>query len=300
MFKLALQFLFSLGFFYFLLVILRKTKGFQAIYDLSPARHQGKAQTVSFGGVGIVFSVLFGVLLFHIVQPVYLWVILLFLSFSIIGFLDDLLSSVHKQNKGLSAKQKFWIQLLVGAVFVEVFHVLIHPIGFWEKGLYLFMIVGASNATNLTDGLDGLLGGLSLTTLFGFSLFFWKLGRMEGVFLCGVVSVAVGAFLVYNHHPAKMFMGDTGSLALGTLFAGLAIVSGNPFVLIPLGGVYILETLSVVIQVSVFKHIKRRIFLMAPLHHHFELMGLSEWETVLLFWTFGVVFLIIFVQGMGS
>lgn len=295
----ALLCIFAVGLFNLLISMLRRVKGFQAIYDLSPESHKKKRNTVSFGGLGIVITVLVGVGVFKILNPYLVWVVLLFFSFSIIGFIDDFLSSVQKQNKGLSARQKFLVQCVVATVFLVGFHAFLRPLGLFELIFYEVMIVGASNATNLTDGLDGLLGGLSLVTLMGFFYYFQHIGFGVGGQFCGIVMVAMVAFLAFNRYPASIFMGDTGSLALGALFAGLAIISPNPWVLVTLGAVYIIETLSVIIQVFYYKQTKRRIFLMAPLHHHFELLGLSERKTVSLFWAMGLGFLLLFIAGLS-
>lgn len=294
----ALLCVFAMGLFNLLINVLRRIKGYQTIYALSPESHKKKANTVSFGGLGIVLTVLVGAVVFRIVNPMVVWVLLLFFAFSIIGFVDDFLSATQKQNKGLSAKHKFILQMAVAGVFLLVFHAFLKPLGFFEAIFYGFMIVGASNATNLTDGLDGLLGGLSLITLVGFSYYFYQLGFVSCLQCCYIVMVALVVFLGFNFNPASIFMGDTGSLALGALFAGLAIISPNPWVLLSLGAVYIIETLSVMIQVFYFKRTQRRIFLMTPLHHHFELMGFSEKRTVFLFWALGFLFLALFIRTL--
>ena len=156
--------------------------------------------------------------------------------------------------------------------------------------IYLFVLVGSSNATNLTDGLDGLLSGCSLITLGGFCLITISLGDSHLLPIFYITMVSVTAFLCYNRYPALLFMGDTGSLGLGAFFAASAICLGNIWFLLPLGAVYILETLSVIVQVAWFKRTRRRVFLMAPLHHHFELMGMKETHVVWLFWLIAGVF----------
>ncbi|MGE4169472.1 MAG: phospho-N-acetylmuramoyl-pentapeptide-transferase [Candidatus Margulisiibacteriota bacterium] len=278
-----------------LVLILRKLKGFQAIYERSPQTHQDKKSTPSFGGIGIFLGILIGTVLFKLWDLSVLWLISVFTVFCVIGFTDDYLSILKKTNKGLSAKQKFLLQVLAAFYFMVIFHVTFHPLAWWEMGLFLFMMVGTSNATNLTDGLDGLLAGLSLCTLGGFALYAHYLGAHSLFAFAMICMIAVGGFLLFNLKPAKVFMGDTGSLALGALFAGFAFQLRNPWILIPLGAVYILETLSVMIQVGYFKRMQKRIFLMTPLHHHFELLGFSERRVVRLFWAFGVLFLLLFV-----
>jgi phospho-N-acetylmuramoyl-pentapeptide-transferase len=274
---------------YGLILLLRKIKGFQSIYALSPQSHQKKALTVSMGGIAIILCSLISSLWISPLTIKLGWALGLFASFSLIGFLDDFLSMMNQNNKGLTAKQKFITQCIVGGFFLLFFHVWIGPLAVWEWIFYEFLIVGVSNATNLTDGLDGLLGGLSIITLAGFVLLFTQTGQPQLSQFCMSLVVVLGAFLVFNWNPAKVFMGDTGSLALGALFAGLAIVSEQPLILLPLGIVYIIETLSVMIQVTVFKRTKQRVFLMSPLHHHFELLGLSEKQVVFLFWVLGLI-----------
>ncbi len=279
---------------YGLILVLRKIKGFQNIYSLSPQSHQKKAMTVSFGGIAIVLSALFGSLWIRPMTAELSWILGILGSFSLIGFLDDFLGVMQRENKGLTAKHKFLLQCSVGLFFLAMFHFWIAPLVWWEWLFYEFLLVGVSNATNLSDGLDGLLGGLSLITLVGFYTVFFTTGTPALPEFCLVLGIALLSFLIFNFNPAKIFMGDTGSLALGAVFAGLGILTKNPFILLPLGLAYIVETLSVIIQVMVYKRYKTRVFLMSPLHHHFELLGLSEKQTVFLFWGLGLVGLLIF------
>ncbi len=250
--------------------------------------------TVSFGGIAIVLSALFGSLWIRPMTAELSWILGILGSFSLIGFLDDFLGVMQRENKGLTAKHKFLLQCSVGLFFLAMFHFWIAPLVWWEWLFYEFLLVGVSNATNLSDGLDGLLGGLSLITLVGFYTVFFTTGTPALPEFCLVLGIALLSFLIFNFNPAKIFMGDTGSLALGAVFAGLGILTKNPFILLPLGLAYIVETLSVIIQVMVYKRYKTRVFLMSPLHHHFELLGLSEKQTVFLFWGLGLVGLLIF------
>ncbi|MFT5170446.1 MAG: phospho-N-acetylmuramoyl-pentapeptide-transferase, partial [Candidatus Marinamargulisbacteria bacterium] len=215
------------------------------------------------------------------------------------GFLDDILAIMKGNNKGFSARAKFLIQVALGSACLVVLHVTLMRLTIWEAALSLFVIVGSSNATNLTDGLDGLLGGLLLFSLLGFYGYFFALSLPVNQVFCLVFIISISAFIWFNRNPAQIFMGDTGSLGLGALLAGLAIISGEVLIILPLGAVYIIETLSVIIQVAYFKVSGKRVFLMAPLHHHFELMGFSERKTVLLFWSIGAAFLCIFVVRLG-
>ncbi len=271
----------SVGLQFSLLLLFKSRKLFQPIYALSPQRHQLKQFTPSLGGIGILVSLwivwfLYGMVL---LSESLLWVLIVFTSFSVLGFIDDSRSLLKKNNQGLTTKQKFLCQLILAVTLIFGYSYFFVSLSIPILILYAFVMVGSSNATNLTDGLDGLLVSCSIVTLLGFFL----LGGVEiQVFSIFLISVLAG-FFVFNKHPAKVFMGDTGSLGLGALFAAMAITMGNVWILIPLGSVYILETISVIIQVLYFKRTRKRIFLMAPLHHHFELLGLSEPRIVTLF-----------------
>jgi phospho-N-acetylmuramoyl-pentapeptide-transferase len=292
MLKTSIFFIISIVIYIVLIVVLRKLKGFQRIYKLSPKTHMAKKNIPSFGGVGILLSVLIGLWLFKVFSPSVLWCISLFSAFAAIGFVDDLLAIAKKDNEGLTPLGKFIIQVLTSCIFLLLFTFTIRSISLLDFFIYWFAIVGASNATNVSDGLDGLLAGLSIISLIGFFLYFNSLGIKTMESLSGIVIISLLAFIVFNFKPAKIFMGDTGALSIGALFAALAVIANSPWILIPLGGVYILETLCVIIQVVFFRLKEKRIFLMAPLHHHFELLGFSEIKIVLMFWVIGIIFLI--------
>ncbi|MSR88247.1 MAG: phospho-N-acetylmuramoyl-pentapeptide-transferase [Candidatus Margulisbacteria bacterium] len=278
-----------------LLSWLKKQRAYHPIYELSPTTHQKKRKTPSFGGVGIIITLFLSGLFFSY-STESLWCLYTTLASALIGFLDDTLATVYGKNKGLSAKYKFLLQNLLAILSLSVLQFfIILPLPIPVIILAYFLLIATPNATNLTDGLDGLLSGLGILSLIGFSYFIAKHNLTELAMLPISMIIAIGAFLVFNKSPAKLFMGDTGSLAIGTFLATLAIVLKNPLILIPLGAIYILETLSVIIQVISFKFTKKRIFLMAPLHHHFELLGLSETQVVGLFWTMGAFFLFLFI-----
>jgi len=162
-------------------------------------------------------------------------------------------------------------------------------------GLFLFILLGSTNAANLTDGLDGLLAGLTIIALVGFFLVFLQSNQNQLALSCVVFIITLLVFLIFNKHPAKIFMGDTGSLALGAILAGYSIIANNPWLLLFFGAVLILETASVIIQVIGYKLTKKRVFLMAPLHHHFELLGLSQKNVVRLFWSVNIICLLAFI-----
>ena len=223
-------------------------------------------------------------------NPQVTWLTLLYSCFALIGFADDWLSLKNKKNQGLTTKQKFMSQWGIAFLLLLGFHYFLTPLNGYQFFLYAFVIVGSSNATNLTDGLDGLLAGCSIITLTGF---IWLATQLKISWLTDfglVYLIILGIFYIFNRYPAKCFMGDTGSLAIGALFAGLAILINNVWVLLPLGAVYILETGSVILQVGIYKFTKKRIFLMAPLHHHFELMGMKEPYVVWLLYSIATLF----------
>ena len=249
----------------------------QPIYELSPKSHQQK-KTATLGGLSFLLSMGAYLLLFTdlLSQTIILFVFLTALCFGALGFLDDILALCKQQNKGLSGKQKLFLQMLIALALMIFYEQCIGPVSLPFFLLSIFVLVGTSNACNLTDGLDGLLSGLSLISLAAFLTLFsasgWLLMQQVVVVLMG----GLCGFLCFNYYPARLFMGDTGSLALGGVFASLAIVYQNPFVLIALGAPFILETVSVILQVCYYKLTKKRLFLMAPFHHHLELLGLKE------------------------
>lgn len=278
------------------IVLLRKLKGLQQIYTLSPSAHQKKAGTVSFGGIPIMAMLWFAVLIREWwANPQVQFLVVAMTVFGLIGFVDDLMSVTRKVNKGLSVRQKLLLQAVACTGLLALAHVTLLPIPWMLWPLYIFVGTGTTNATNLTDGLDGLLAGLSILTLIGFTVAFGKVGFLTPALTCVALVTILGAFLVFNRNPAQLFMGDTGSLALGGFFFAAAVLLGNPLILIPLGAVYILETLSVVIQVFWFKRTGKRVFKMSPLHHHFELSGFSEKQVVRGFWALGLLFLLLFL-----
>ncbi len=230
----------------------------------------------------------------------HLYIFAFALIFGVIGFLDDYEKVKHKQNLGLTAIQKFLLQLVAAIAFLTLmrFEGMLTPnlyVPFWGTHLILswpvymifaaFVIVGTVNAVNITDGIDGLAGSVTVPVGLFFSMlaFWWQGYEQLGVYAAALVGGLLG-FLIYNFHPAKVFMGDTGSLFLGGTVAALAFAYDMPLVLIPVGIVYICETLSDILQVAYFKATHgKRLFKMAPLHHHFELCGWSEVKLVAIF-----------------
>ena len=229
-------------------------------------------------------------------------VLLVFIGYAVIGFLDDFLSIKKKNNEGLTTYQKLFLQVLIEVGFFYIYmknggqtswivgtlHIDIE-MG-WLYGLFILLIlVGASNAVNLTDGLDGLAGGLSAIAFIAFSLISLMVGFEDiGIFSLILVGSIIG-FLVFNTHPAKIFMGDTGSLALGGVMGTIAILTHRELTLLVVAGIFVIETLSVIIQVFWVQVLHKKLFLMTPLHHHFEKLGWKENDIVKLFWVFGLI-----------
>lgn len=293
----------SLAYFYGHIQVLKKIRAQHQVYALAPTTHQSK-QAVSMGGLAFLGVSVF-LLLSYIIpglslfaSPAFLWLQLLALAFAGIGLLDDLLSLKRKRNQGLTSVQKITLQAVLALLMLCGYSLWVSPLSVTFLALAFFVILGASNATNLTDGVDGLLGTLFFVTMWAFfglfaltdeaslSTFVQDFQLFLYVFLPVLLS-----FLFFNKYPAQLFMGDTGSLWMGALIAGLAVIYGNLFVLIPLAAPYILETLCVIFQVAYFKLTRTRIFLMSPFHHHLELMGLSEWQVLLCFHVFYAIIL---------
>ena len=229
-------------------------------------------------------------------------VLMVFVGYATIGFLDDYISIRRKNNEGLTEYQKLFAQVIIALVFFFLYmkkgghtSLIVSTLGIniemgWFYGVFiLFILVGASNAVNITDGLDGLAGGLSAIAFIAFSLISIMVGFEElGVFTFILVGSLMG-FLIYNTHPAKVIMGDTGSLALGGVMASVAILTHREVTLLIVASVFVIETLSVILQIFWLRVFKRRLFLMSPLHHHFEKLGWRETDIVKLFWVVGLV-----------
>ena len=257
---------------------------FQPIYTLSPDSHQQKKWVPSFGGLGIITAIVIGVMAYGKPSPTIAWCMISTLVFALIGVADDFKSLTKKVNKGLSVTEKLVLQGVVSAALVLTLHLFITPLhSIWQGVFYVIIFVGATNATNLTDGLDGLLSTLTIISLLGMAIFLEQAHVLP--FYWPLIKVTIAAllgFLVVNWSPAKIFMGDTGSLALGALMTSIAMTI-NVMMVMWVGAIYIIEALSVIIQVTWYKKTSKRVFLMSPLHHHFELLGLTEVQIVSLF-----------------
>jgi len=280
----------------------------QPVRAEGPASHQAKSGTLTMGGIGFILVILaMTVVLIDLeLYPQYLALFLLTLAFAIIGLADDACKVFFRRNLGLTFWQKIALQGLVAAVFAIVMTLLGHNLtlggwlgryGFANPYLYqllvIFLVVGGANATNLTDGLNGLLAGTASVAFLVFGILAWQMNLPQAVTFALVCSGAVTAFLYFNFPQARVFMGDVGSLALGAALAGLAVIMHRELRLAVIGGIFVIEALSVIIQVGSYKLFKKRVFKMSPLHHHFELMGIKETTVVVGFWVVGIVLAII-------
>ncbi len=232
--------------------------------------------------------------------------VFVFLSYAALGFVDDYLKIKYKNNAGVSIPTKLLMQMIIALIFFYIFMKnggepilritslnLVLPMG-WTFGLFiLFLLVGTSNAVNITDGQDGLAAGLCVIAFFAFGIISWNTGWMEGyqevAIFCFILVGSLLGFLLFNSHPAKIFMGDLGSLALGGALATIAILTRHELSLALVGGVFVIETLSSFIQIIAIRKFHRKVFKMAPLHHHFEQLGWSERDIVKLFWVVGLI-----------
>ena len=284
-----------------LLPVLRALKAGQSIREVGPTWHNNKAGTPMMGGLFFIFASILCVLgnVFVMQDYTVLYVLALSLCFGLVGFLDDFCKAKYKRNLGLTSIQKALLQMAVSAIFVYILYkqgtlncdiyvpffnvtFYIHPL------LYvffaMFVMVGCDNAVNITDGVDGLCGSVTLPVMVFFTAAAFAMGKYDLAILPASLVGGLIAYLFYNWHPAKVFMGDTGSLFLGGVVCAMAFALDMPLILILVGLVYIIETLSVILQVTYFKLTHgKRIFKMSPIHHHFEMCGWKEVKIVLVF-----------------
>lgn len=293
--------------------ILKRLKFGQSIREEGPKGHYKKAGTPTMGGIIIILALALTCLSPLVPHNPELWILLFAtLGYGLIGFLDDFIKIALKRSLGLTAKQKLVGQLLLAG---GLYWILIQsdfsmrvsiPITDWSIDLgwlylpfLILIMLGSSNAVNLTDGLDGLLAGTAAIAFGAYAVVGLMFSQYTVALFCVTVVGALLGFLVFNAHPARVFMGDTGSLALGGGLAAAAVVTKTEFILVVIGGVFVLETLSVMLQVFSFKLRGKRIFRMSPIHHHFELAGWSEWRVVATFWAVGFVFAAIGLLMIG-
>lgn len=273
----------------------------QAIREEGPQSHMHKKGTPTMGGISFIVATVLALIIAMFIDSSNIKYYFLFIyttiSFSIIGYIDDMLIVVKKKNDGLAPRKKLMLQILFSIIFYVLVKFIYEDINYiYIPGLeyqlnisYLYMVfvvfwqTGFSNAVNLTDGLDGLATSVTIITTSTFALLAYKENNFPVFVFCLVLVGALIGFLLFNKNPAKIFMGDTGSLALGGILAAISIILHKEVAFIFIGLAYILETLSVIIQVAYFKKTGKRIFKMSPLHHHFELSGYGEIKTVYLF-----------------
>ncbi len=288
----------------FLIPALHKLKFGQEIREEGPKWHRSKSGTPTMGGVIFILAVLITGVIFLRNSFEAIMLIYLSVAFGVIGFIDDYIKVAMKRNLGLTEIQKFLMQLAASVIFVGLlyynglmetavkipFTSYEFEMGIWYLPFAVIVIIGCVNAVNLTDGIDGLASTVSII-VFLFFAYVLK-NTPEGMFSI-ISAAAVFGFLMFNKHPAKVFMGDTGSLFLGGALAGLAVCRGLALHLFIAGGVYVIETISVILQVASFKLTGKRIFKMSPIHHHFEMCGWSENKIVIIFSLAALVFCVL-------
>ncbi|SFT72019.1 Phospho-N-acetylmuramoyl-pentapeptide-transferase [Selenomonas sp. GACV-9] len=282
---------------------LHKLKFGQSIREEGPKSHQAKSGTPTMGGIMIILGITLGTIAAAPLSTEILLALFIMLGHFVLGFLDDYIKVVKKRNLGLKAKQKMLGQIIIAVVTMVIGTRMLGidtsvwlplantsvNIGIGYYFLVLFVMVGASNAVNLTDGLDGLASGTMAIAASAYAAVCLLLGHNDLALFCVAIVGACLAFLRFNAHPAKVFMGDTGSLALGGAFAAVGILTHTEVLLAIIGLIFVCEALSVIIQVISFKTTGKRVFRMSPIHHHFELGGWSEWKVVFVFWTVGLL-----------
>lgn len=286
--------------------VLRRLKFGQSIREEGPQSHMKKAGTPTMGGLIFLLSIILTTiivgLIFELFTTQTVVLLLVFVGFGVIGFLDDGLKVIFKRNLGLTSLQK-----LIGQIVIAIAAFLLLRLGTFDTSIALpltdlsidlgvfyvafliFWLVGFSNAVNLTDGLDGLVSGTASIAFAAFGVIALFNEQADIALFAFAVTGALLGFLIFNANPAKVFMGDTGSLALGGALAMISVLVKAELLLLLIGLVFVIETLSVILQVGSFKLRKKRIFKMSPIHHHFELSGWSEWKVVVVFWSTGLV-----------
>ena len=279
----------------------------QAIREEGPQSHMHKKGTPTMGGISFIIAIVISLIVAMFLDSSNIKYYVLFIyttiSFSIIGYIDDMLIVVKKKNDGLAPRKKLMLQILFSVIFyilvtfiykeVNYIHIPIFDYNLNISYFYIIFLVfwqtGFSNAVNLTDGLDGLATSVTIITTSTFALLAYKENNFPVLVFCLTIVGALAGFLLFNRNPAKIFMGDTGSLALGGILAAISVILHKEVAFLFIGLVYILETLSVIIQVAYFKKTGKRIFKMSPLHHHFELSGYGEVKTVYIFVIIAVI-----------
>ena len=292
---------------FILIPVLKRLHMGQRISSYVGDRHQAKEGTPTFGGLIFIIPTLLITIVLITTHKMDLtedlkMVLFVFVTHAFIGFLDDYLSHKKGKNEGLTTLQKLFMQLFIALIVFYLYiknggqtSLVVSTLGIniemkWLYGIFILLIlVGASNAVNLTDGLDGLAGGHSAISFVAFSLISLMVGYTDMGIFSLILTGSILGFVFYNAHPAKVFMGDTGSLALGAVMGMIAILTHREVTLLIVAFVFVIETLSVILQVIWVKCFNRRLFLMTPIHHHFEKLGMPEVDIVRMFWLFGLI-----------
>lgn len=276
----------------------------QEIRDEGPEWHQKKSGTPTMGGMlfmlaAIVTAMIVGLWQHQLNATLWMTILVAF-GYAFIGFMDDSVKVFKKRNLGLTSGQKALAQVVVAILVYVIYrmdgfsNVIQLPWGEWNVGWFylifvVFWLVGFSNAVNLTDGLDGLVSGLGIISFGTYAIIAWHQQQFAVLIMCLAIIGGLLGFFPYNKKPAKIFMGDVGSLALGGLLAVISILLHQEWTLLLIGFMYVVETLSVIIQVTVFRKTGKRVFKMSPIHHHFEMCGWSEWKVDIVFWTVNLI-----------
>ncbi len=294
---------------FIVIALIKMLNARQTVSEYINKRHQQKNGTPTIGGLIFILPVLISILVL-ILRGSIEWnhnlviVLLVFLGYGALGFVDDLKKIIEHNNSGLSVAVKFIAQLIIAIAFYIIYKqnggistLEVSLLGFkWNMGwgyaiFILFLLVGTTNAVNITDGLDGLCGGLSVMAFLAYGVIAWGSDWIVGYESLAIFSfILVGGllgFLLFNAHPARIFMGDTGSLALGGALATIAILTHHELSLAIIGGVFVIETLSSMIQIIAIRKFNKKVFLKAPIHHHFEELGWAETDIVRIFWVVG-------------
>lgn len=291
----------------FMIPYLTRLKVGQNIREDGPQRHLIKAGTPTMGGILIITAVMVMVFIMAGSSEEALATVLVMLAFGGIGFWDDYIKVVLKRSLGLRAREKIGLQLLAGLLFglmliyyfdrgtstLIPFSGMELDLGILYIPFLIVVLVATANSVNLTDGLDGLAAGVTIFSAIALAIISFLTKQYSMAIFCAAVGGACAGFLVFNRYPARVFMGDTGSMALGGAIAAVAAFTRTELILIIIGGIFVIEALSVILQVFSYQATRRRIFLMSPLHHHFELKGWSETKVVKWFWFIAFIFMII-------
>lgn len=307
---LMLGFVLSLVAAVILIPLLKKLHVGQSVSKLINERHLKKDGTPTIGGLIFIIPTILIMLILYLRGSIefnsnLIILIFVFLAYGALGFIDDFLKVKYHNNNGLSIGVKFLLQTAIAVVFYIIYrnnggdsNLVISSLGInvslgWAFGLFILLVlVGTTNAVNISDGLDGLAGDLSVVAIMAYGVIAWGSkwisGYQEIAIFAFVLCGAILGFLVFNTHPAKVFMGDTGSLALGGALATIAILTKHELSLLLIGGVFVVETLSSAIQIIAIRKFHKKVFLKAPLHHHFEELGWEETDIVKLFWVVGL------------